>query len=345
MEARTYVVTIKPDSAFGTPLKGDTLFGQFCWQIAEDPGLSNRPLSELLKDYENTPFLVFSSAWPVFVENGKWTYALPRPEVPLFMLEGAEGNSSCAERLRKRKENKGKRWLLMSEELTSKVDWSNLIDDRELFFRIQDTFSSSERERFSKNPELKAVIQAEQQHNTINRETMTTGKGMFAPYVMKNTWYMPGMELAVFFAINGDSIAIDKVLLGLERIGRYGFGRDASTGLGRFSLGECEEIKWPECQKGQAVFTLAPAVPERGRYKRVYFRPFTRFGRHGPQLAHTGRPFKNPVVMADEGAVLMPEANDNISQPWIGQAVTGVSKAMPETVTQGYAMALPIELG
>ena len=48
---KLYDVTIHPLSAFGTPLKGDTLFGQFCWQVAYDPGLVDGGLEKNLDRY------------------------------------------------------------------------------------------------------------------------------------------------------------------------------------------------------------------------------------------------------------------------------------------------------
>ena len=34
-----YEVILRPQSLFGTPLAGDTLFGHLCWQFAMDAGL------------------------------------------------------------------------------------------------------------------------------------------------------------------------------------------------------------------------------------------------------------------------------------------------------------------
>ncbi len=344
MGIRTYAITIKPESAFGTPLKGDTIFGQFCWQAAEDPALLNGGLDEWIERYSERPFAVFSSAWPVFLDRGRWVFAVRRPELPLFRLGDPEGVSDCAERLRMRKKNKARRWLLLPEDLSVRVAWENLLDDHALFDRIMAGFSEEEQRAASAGGIRRFALQAEQQHNTINRLTMTTGKGMFAPYVMKNTWYVPGMELVIFVALDEEAISLEQVREGLARMGQWGFGRDASTGLGRFSLGEDEEVSWPERREGQAVFTLAPCVPEQGRFHEAFFAPFTRFGRHGAQLLHKGKPFKNPVVMADEGAVFVPRADHRIDRPWIGRAVDGLSKAMEQTVAQGYALVLPFTM-
>jgi len=84
---KTYSITIKPRSPFGTPLKGDTIFGQLCWQLVNDPALAAVPFEALIAEYAATPFAVVSSAFPAFADG---IFALKRPEAPLetvFELE------------------------------------------------------------------------------------------------------------------------------------------------------------------------------------------------------------------------------------------------------------------
>lgn len=345
MNIKTYVVTIRPESAFGTPLKGDTLFGQFCWMVAEDPGLVGNDLSTLLSSYEDSPFVVFSSAWPVVVEDEGWVFALRRPELPLSAIDEASDESNgCAERLKGRKERKAKRWFLVGESLQETLSWDRLINDQELYEMIVGSLGEAEQRGLLQEERGRAMKKVVQQHNTINRQTMTTGTGMFAPYAVHNLWFLPGMELSIFVALDEDLISIEGVQEGLQRIGELGFGRDATTGLGRFSVCEVEELSWPQHQAGEPVFTLGPSVPRRNTFKKAYFQPFTRFGRHGAQLIHTGNPFKRPVVMADEGAVFFPEEGDTIGMPWIGTGIKGVSRTLKETVCQGYSLVLPLKL-
>lgn len=60
-------ITIKPEAGFGAPLKGDTLFSQFCWQGAYDrslldgrSGTMTRPLSDpAVRGF----FLRLAAAW------------------------------------------------------------------------------------------------------------------------------------------------------------------------------------------------------------------------------------------------------------------------------------------
>ena len=49
-------LTLTPQTAFGTPLVGDTLFGHLCWNIAEAYGVAR--LRDLLDGYTaGAPFL------------------------------------------------------------------------------------------------------------------------------------------------------------------------------------------------------------------------------------------------------------------------------------------------
>ncbi|WP_456386487.1 type III-A CRISPR-associated RAMP protein Csm4 [Desulfolithobacter sp.] len=334
---KLYAITIQPESPFGTPLKGDTLFGSFCWQAALDRGLLTGGLDHWIESYRKKPFLVLSSAFPQVVDdNSDITYALPRPALPPSWLE-PDGTGPCAERLKKRKEKKSRRWLLTGSDLHIDLCWDNLIDDRELGSRICAMLGTD-------NDDGGFVRFFEQSHNTINRLTSTTGKGFFSPYSMSNFVYRPGMELVLFALVNEQALNEESLLTGLERIGSYGYGRDASTGLGRFGIGECDEITLPLPENANALLTLGPCVPRPEEYEQAWFSPFTRFGRHGSQLLHTGKPFKNPVVMADEGAVFLPKTKEQLSKRYMGQAVTGVSKAQEKAVCQGYTIVVPMKL-
>ncbi|HHL34779.1 MAG TPA: hypothetical protein ENJ30_10480 [Desulfobulbaceae bacterium] len=334
---KLFAITIKPQSPFGTPLKGDTLFGSFCWQAAYDNTLLKGGLDHWIGQYLERPFLVVSSAFPQIIEkSGRSIYALPRPAVPQSWLDKND-DSDCATLVRTRKERKARRWLLVGEDLQVTFDWDHLVDDQGLSKRIA---ASLEME----DVDCCFVRQFTQSHNTINRLINTTGTGFFAPFPIENFVYLPGMELVIFVLADEDALDEENVLVGFERIGAFGFGRDASTGLGRFDIGECEELALPETEAADALLTLGPCVPGPHEYDQAWFNPFTRFGRHGSDLLHTGRPFKNPVVMADEGAVFRPVAVEQFSKPYMGQAVSGISKAQPEAVCQGYSLVLPIRL-
>lgn len=338
---KLYAITIKPSSGFGTPFKGDTLFGHFCWQAAYDPGLLNGGLAAQIERYPEKPFAVFSSAFPKLRTAEGNIYLLKRPDLPFSFMVPPQKDK--AEEMRDKKDFKKKKWMAVQETLCLDLKKAQFLDDPELLSKITTELSGDARRCIKKTESPKFLKAFSQSHNTINRMTQTTGKGAFAPYAKENQHYFPGIELAVFVLIDESVTDMDRVKKGLERIGVWGFGRDASTGLGRFSVVDCQEMPLPDLTRSNAWYALAPFVPEQGRFADIFFTPFVRFGKHGDKLACQGNPFKNPVIMADEGAVLLTKENDTGRKPFVGRAVTGVSKSMPETVVQGYAPCLPLK--
>ncbi len=322
-----FEITIKPMSGFGTPLKGDTLFGHFCWQANYDSDLLKGGLEKQIKLYREKPFAVFSSAFPKVSDGPKQYYALKRPEMPVFMLFSPSSNR--IKRLKKAKEDKKKKWMLVEKNTCIDPAAVNFITEKQLC----EKFFEQKSEAFMQTDS--------QQHKTINRMTGTTGEGEFAPYSKENTYYMPGIVMTVFVLIDEEATDIGRIGKGLARIGSWGFGRDASTGLGRFAVTGHEEITMNT--DGPAFYSLAPSVPDMDLFKKIYSNTFTRFGKHGDSLACSKNPFKNPVIMADEASVFILK-DKKLEKPYIGCAVSGVSKAMPETVVQGYSPCLPIKL-
>ena len=317
-----YEITIRPLSAFGTTLKGDTLFGHFCWQAAYDASLVEGGLEKALAQYHKKPFAVFGTACPVI--GGKSSrYVFKRPDVPLAWLFPVNMEDR-EQRYRDMKENKKRKWMLLGRDLQIDLRKATFVGDEDLA-EHQSLFHSFL-----------------QPHNTINRLSGTTGTGAFAPYSTVNEHYSPDTELVIFVWLDEELTQIESIRKGLEAIGRFGFGRDASTGLGRFEVLSSEVSELPRVADANAAYTLAPCVPE--TYDQAYFTPFIRYGKHGDRMATSRNPFKNPVIMADEGAVFVPDDAGFFDKPYMGTAVTGVSKAQTNAVTQGYAPYLPLRL-
>ncbi len=345
---RLYEIVLRPLTAFGTPLVGDTLFGHFCWQVAYQPQLVNRPFEQIIASYLEKPFVVFSSAWPRWLEKGQVWYAFPRPALPRsFWQEPAEASPplGCREKLLHRPDKalKKKRWLAVAEDL--QIDPGRLLDDRELWHKVLSSLAPTSplyRQLYRSENQRLMVMQG-QPHNTISRWHNRTGSDPFRPYTLDVLFYCPGLTLALFVLVDEQVMSLEQVVQGLRQMGQTGFGRDASTGLGRFAVLEGREIPKTQLVPGQALFTLGPVVPAAGSYRRAYYQPVVRFGRHGDRLATSRNPFKTPVVMAAAGAVFVPEAAAG-AQPWWGRGLTGLSKTEPKTVGQGYAPYLPIHL-
>ena len=328
---KTCAITIQPLSPFGTPLKGDTLFGQFCWQCASDPALLNQSFDVTIAAYGEKPFALFSSAFPVLPDG---SYALKRPEAPLEMLHDLTGMSRD-ELLDNRKRLKGKKWLLCRH--------PDLLKDlRTCEYHDNNGISKI----FGLDYDRELLAEVEISHNSINRLTGTTGEG-FAPFTCDSLVYAPECRLVIFAAFDENVLSVENLKTGLQRIGSFGYGRDATTGLGRFALVDCTTVDLAAlgAHDANALYTLAPSVPETGRYRDAMFTPFTRFGRHGDCLAVSGKPYKNPVIMVDEGALLFPNnMAEALNRPYLGTGIIGISKIQENTVHQGYALYIPVRL-
>lgn len=327
---RVYEIIIQPLAGFGTPLKGDTIFGHLCWQIAYDESVFKRTLPDLLGVYNEKPFSVLSSAYPCFENDGRRFYAMRTPALPMdhiFNLPSGKG-----ERIKKRKDLKKKVWMVFEKgKPTPSFKGMEYLDDAELAAKTGGPGQG---------------IDSPQTRNRIDRLTGRTGEG-FAPFVVDRQVYHPGTELALFAGVDPDIADIGGIITCLERIGETGFGKDASTGLGKFRVADCSEVVLSEMgsTSANACYVLSPCVPERNTYSAIYFNPFTRFGRHGDVLAKSRNPFKNPVIMANEGAVMVPRDMEKVLKlPYIGTAVTGLSKAQEKTVTQGYSLYIPVRM-
>lgn len=295
----TYRITIKPQTAFGTPLVGDTLFGQLCWALHYN--LGNKALESLLVDYAvGRPFAVLSDAFP--------TSYLPLPTVPSIFWQNDNKNTDI-------KALKKRRWLPIH--------------------RIQKPFRYWQSLAVNDADALKN-IQTMQMHNTINRKTNTTNTDKFAPYTMPQTWYTKNTTFDCYIVLDENRLSAKDLKSALSYIGITGYGRDATIGLGKYELGEmlpCQLLT----SSGKTCMTLAPCAPQGLGWlpTKSWYQLTTRFGRHGDIAAKGNNPFKRPIILAKTGAVFTLDKTQD--SPFIGQGINGVSFANKKTVHQGYA--------
>jgi CRISPR-associated protein Csm4 len=311
--------TLALATPFGTPLAGDTLFGQLCWALRETQGEAQ--LVRRLDGYtQGNPWLVVSDGFPAGY--------LPKPTLPQYF----EALSDPAQR----KAAKKKRWILAAE--------TNLALDSLLAAATDDATAFS----IPNDGSSRVPVRAQQSHNTIDRQTGTTGEGEFAPYSMPLTIYAAGQRIDIYLVVDEERISLAEIGTLLHAVGAGGFGRDASIGLGKFSVKQLEPVAFAPPPHANAFWTLAPCAPQGLGFDggHSYWRVLTRFGRHGNIHALTGKPFKTPVLLAATGAVLSP-AEPYLPQLFIGQGLGAdgsLSKAEPATVHQGYAPVLPLAL-
>ncbi|MGB1091173.1 MAG: type III-A CRISPR-associated RAMP protein Csm4 [Oceanobacter sp.] len=333
MTHRMIKIRIRPQSAFATPLRGDTLFGQCCQLISESGG---QLLQDLLEGYtQGSPFLVLSDAFPAGY--------LPRPGLPLswfgFDLTDATG----------RKAAKGLQWQPSDRASKPLSQWH---DQLQSSGKLGELISALHGEKTA----APLWQQSVRTHNSINRLTSTTSSGVegFAPFDRELTWYHPKLELELY-AVADERLTVEQLQQLLEGIGAFGYGKEASTGCGRFTVESVEDFQPVANPQANSWLTLAPTAPQEWQdaegngwhTERCFYQVHVRFGRHagGIESKDGGNrtPWKNPVLLADSGALLTPQVF-NANALFVGQGLTGLSHLQPGTVHQGYSPVIPVYL-
>ncbi|GHT84330.1 CRISPR-associated protein, Csm4 family [Betaproteobacteria bacterium] len=328
---QTHRFTLHPQTAFGTPLVGDTLFGQLCWGFVRRFG--NDWLTDRLQGYtKGNPFLVLSDAFPQGF--------LPLPTVPgKFWDESKED----------RKKLKKKRWLPVEEMESPFSVWQSCAyNDAEAAERVlkQNHADMKIAQEWLKRESIPLQTLRTQPHNTINRATSTTGEDMFAPYTQTQIWFHPEMRLELYAVLDETRVTAEELVAVLTDMGQSGYGRDASIGLGKFEIKRDETFSTlPHSKDANAWLTLAPAAPQGLGFdaNNSFYQPLTRFGRHGDAAVHSGNPFKRPLLLAKTGSVFTP-INSFEKREFQGQGLGDLSSARPETVAQGYAPVVGIRM-
>jgi CRISPR-associated protein Csm4 len=319
------IVTLRPLTAFATPLMGDTLFGQLCWAIRH--GFGEARLDDLLAGYTaGRPFLVVSDALPAGY--------LPLPHLPAHAWAGASDDP------KERKTLKKIAWVPLDAIGQPLADWQRLSRERQ----PQTPPRPDERKARS------WFLSSPQPRNSLNRLTLCTGEGEgFSPYTVRQFWYDESVRLDVHFRLDEERLSRTELKQTLTAVGLAGFGKDANVGLGKFALDGMKDSPLKGQDGADAWLALAPCAPQGCGFdaQRSYYKPFTRYGRHGDFAARLGNVFKQPVLLAAAGAVFGARASEDCSHGFIGQGLGGdgaLSSVMPATVHQGYAPALPIRL-
>lgn len=188
-------------------------------------------------------------------------------------------------------------------------------------------------------------------HNSIDRRTGTTGLGEdgLAPFSVQLLRYVVPLDIYVLVPGNGDFSVAD-LQSALSAIGTLGYGADASTGAGRFDVGNLEPAKFARPARPNAWLTLAPcAPPPAGELdaRLCWYSPLVRFGKHGNIAGLTARPWKNPLLLADTAAILTPTTWRDAA--FVGQGLGSNGKLsrtanFAATVHQGYAPVVAVDI-
>ena len=299
---KLYRFTLYPKSAMGTPLVGDTLFGQLCWAVRNRFGEAR--LTVLLEGYgEQRPFMVVSDAFP----QGFF----PLPTLPSSFWDTQ---------------------TKMDRKSLKKAQWVNIEDAEKSAVKFWQESALQANFKFEKESQ-------DQFHNTIDRQMNTTGEGQFAPYTTELTWFGTAQKFDLYIVLDEVRFSLEELQQVLNDVGSFGFGRDASIGLGKFQCINPQAVNFLQ-QNANCYLTLANCAPQNlGLNKEYcYYQITTRFGRHGDIQALSSNPFKKPIILAKPAAIFTPEKYE--PRLFLGNGLSSISDAQPNAVHQGYAPVL-----
>ena len=328
MSFQLFCATLKLKTALGTPLVGDTLFGHCCWALSDLFGPSK--LEQYLKGYTaGQPWLVVSDGFP--------SGYVPKPSVPNHLVAIKDTSAD-------RKQLKHKRWIpvgCLSGDLPSLLN-SAVVDETAFFAQVEANKAQG------RDKPCRVLVSQLQMHNQLNRVTGSTGPGDFAPFASTQTVYAYDQLIDVYVIMDTNRVNENEIRSVFSAIGDMGFGRDASTGLGKFELFKLAPAKPPRHEQPTSYLTLGCCAPQNHGFQtdKSSWKPVVRFGRHGNIYASSRQAFKAPVMLAQTGSIFTPSAM-SASELLIGQGLGGdggLSKIQPLTVHQGYAAVLPIHI-
>lgn len=229
---------------------------------------------------------------------------LPKPSLPSFLL----GEDSD-----KKKENRKKIWLSLDN--LQKGNFANAKRSDETGYKIK----------------KESVIK-----NSIDYKSFKTGAEGFDPYA-EDEIILPN-KLDIYFLSNETVFTFEELKESLKALGEMGYGKNATIGKGRFEVEDIKEVKLQK-RVSTTFMALSPLSLQNIKAKEIYCSVFTRFGKHGGDLANSS-PFKKPLLLADTATVLLFEEEKELD--FIGSAISSHSKHT-ETIHQGYSILLPIK--
>ncbi len=310
---RYYEITLTPRSPVATPFHSGTLFGHLCWVYRYREG--EAALSDWLDHFEERPLLL-SDAMPEGF--------LPRPVVaPL----GRKQRDDLAGRGDRKQRVSGHKRLKQWR----KRPWIS----HEAWWSLRDAYSDAALYRHWMEHEEDASWNTEVEvrpHNRIDRQRGTTPESG-GLYFVEARRYAKDVCLTVY-AASGHLSREDLQAL-FEDVGRFGYGRDASTGLGQLDVevrpyeGDLFDHEGPR-RLSLSHGTIDATTPH-ARYQL-----HTHYGRLGGTFAQDNTsPFKRPLLLAAPGATF--DATGGLA----GALLDRVHGERPEIRHHAYHLCLP----
>lgn len=328
-EYRDYTIRLTLKSPIITTFQSDTLFGHICWAVDYLKWDDEKSLKKFLALYNNR------GSPPLLISNGFPKDYLPKPIVrPILQkeLESIFGKKN-------RKENSYKIKTIKKKELICKDDLLQIIKDRispEILFRKLWKNFKEEEKKWEKRK--KDVIY----HNTINRVTNRVTEGL---YEQEEVFYTPDFnEFEIYLKTNYfDKDDLERIF---EFISIGGFGKDKSTGKGRFEFIIMEGTDLEGSGNPNGFMTLSSYIPHPEAPTKGYYEILLKYGKLGGTFAMGSsevgnNPFKKPLIMFRAGSTFY-DPDYNKSKIY-GSLLKNVHKNL-KIRHYGYAFPLGINM-
>ncbi len=299
-EYEDFCIRLELLSPLGTRMTSDTLFGHLCWQVVYRDGPEG--LAEFLRPFaDRRPTFVLSDAFPAGL--------LPKPPVPRTPLAFAR-----------------------LEDYPQLKQWQKWP-----YLTVQDFLRLREDPSANVQPLPDPWQVAKIPHAAIDRRIDTTGTEEFVgQFFLTEVCYLSGPQIVEIYCRDFAQTIASVVAL-LERVGKTGFGRDKSLGLGQFRILACQP--WPHFSPfpaADAVLSLSTLMPAREDPTDGFWQLRVKHGFLGEQAS--ANPFKRPLLQLEPGAVF---ACAGQIPPFMGRIVPGVAPGMPAAIQCGFALTVP----
>ncbi len=282
-------------SAISTPLQSDTLFGEFCWHYRFLYG--EEKLKNLLGE---KPAVVFS--------NGLPEDYLPTPIYPFGRnLNDVRIESGwCEAQEFYTSMKKFKKVAYVKKELFEQ--FVRELPLKEVMVKLFEIFLRELKEK-DRKPENFLTTKSVFREGEITRVSIDRRSGKaLEGFLFQERSYYTEYPISVYFLYDPERLERKEIEETFEFMGVSGFGAKKSVGKGKFSF-KLEEWDLMETAAGKgklAFISLSTGYPKAEEIKDLYAEFFTKFPKHGREFGEAAI-FKNPVVVAKQGSVFIPE--------------------------------------
>jgi len=353
---QTHKLTFELLSPVITPFHADTIFGHYAWALRYIKG--EKHLEEFLEQMQVFPLVLFSDGFPEGL--------FPRPVTPPFTdmqellmwkiftmnIPDSIAFNLALKKLKKVQYISLNTFAEMSDDYSEPALYSRVFggelcskdfasrggectegDESCLDLPPYTTSACRKKTHFEK--EIVA-------HNTINRISNTTGAGG-GFYQVEETFYETGQRFNIYVKCSESVLPEVKDVFKVIEFG--GFGKDKSTGKGRFSILSWETFDLPESTEPNTVMSLSSMIPARDDPTDARYQLMTKYGRLGGDFAksaypggHALIPFKKPLIMMKAGAVFSWD-NNAPKKDYLGCLMANVHHYAP---IRHYAYGFPL---